>query len=72
MEFAVRATRFPSGDPEPRGDYISENHPTYGWVTHPVRSRAVTFETRDGAQDLADELNSRAACNGVEIYTVVD
>lgn len=66
--FAVKATSFLDGS----GDYVHEDHPVYGWVTHPMRAKAHTFSAAISAQRLADHMNGQRRNEGVKVYTVVE
>lgn len=73
MPFVIRATKFPNGKVEPRGDFLQEDHPVYGWVTHPVRAKAFHWDDLEDAREIRNEVNAGPFERyGVKIYQVFE
>jgi hypothetical protein len=64
IKYAIKATKFANGDPEPNGDYVStitytETDGSKTFTSHPSQDKAMIFETREFAEEFLAEQRAK-------------
>jgi len=75
--YAIKVTKFPNGDPEPNGDYLTPVTTTWLsgktiYTSHPNQGRAMIFKTREFAEEfLAKEREKGFTTNLVSVVKIM-